>query len=453
MGRLGNAGNAPRTNHSTHPHPSGDDPRISHFCHPHPLELTSLEQALTPTICAGCASPAAGCVYSCKACNYVLDVSCAKMPRRIRHPAHPHSVNLFATPPSKDGPSNCDACGRSSSGFTFYCDPCGFRLHCQCAAKPLTINHRAHPHPLNLVFSPPYEDKGFSCDICGDAGLNHWLYRCAACEFDAHIGCATGGTLQPLARTPTTRQQAPARTPKPQQQAPARTPTPRQQQASPRPSAPLQQASPRPSTPQQQAARRPRTSQQQGPRLPTSQQQGFQRPFAPQQLAPPLSLLPPGLLQPLRPLLPLGLLQPLRPLLPPGLLQPPRPLWTQPPQMNQATQGSNNSVEQQNGEGTGSREQQIGEDTKSEEHHNGEGTESVEHHNDEGDIPDTTGEEDGDVGGSSSAYHWNQDGCDDGSDWMMTQDGGYDESSSVPEDSFGGSDESYEVNMEVTFEL
>ncbi|CAD5174844.1 uncharacterized protein LOC135609120 [Musa acuminata AAA Group] len=452
MGRLGNAGNAPRTNHSTHPHPSGDDPWISHFCHPHPLELTSLEQALTPTICAGCASPAAGCVYSCKACNYVLDVSCAKMPRRIRHPAHPHSVNLFATPPSKDGPSNCDACGRSSSGFTFYCDPCGFRLHCQCAAKPLTINHRTHPHPLNLIFSPPYEDKGFSCDICGDAGLNHWLYRCAACEFDAHIGCATGGTLQPLARTPTTQQQAPARTPKPQQQAPARTPTPRQQQASPRPSAPLQQASPRPSTPQQQAARRPRTSQQQGPRLPTSQQQGFQRPFAPQQLAPPLSLLPPGLLQPLRPLLP-GLLQPLRPLLPPGLLQPPRPLWTQPPQMNQATQGSNNSVEQQNGEGTGSREQQNGEGTKSEEHHNGEGTESVEHHNDEGDIPDTTGEEDGDVGGSSSGYHWNQDGCDDGSDWMMTQDGGYDESSSVPEDSFGGSDESYEVNMEVTFEL
>ncbi|RWW54813.1 hypothetical protein BHE74_00038594 [Ensete ventricosum] len=355
MGRLGNAGNAPRTNHSTHPHhPSGNDPRISHFCHPHPLELTSLEQALTPPICAGCASPASGCVvYSCNACNYLLDVSCAKMPRRIRHPAHPHSLNLFATPPSKEGPSNCDACGRSSSssgGFTFYCDPCGFRLHCQCAAKPLTINHRAHPHPLNLIFSPPYDDKGFSCDICGDAGLNHWLYRCPPCEFDAHIGCATGGTLQPPARTRTTQQQAPARTPTPQQQAPARTPTPRQQQqVSPRPSVPRQQASPRPSTPQQQAAGRPRT--------------------------------------------------------------------------------------------------------ESEEHHNGEGTESDEHHNDEGDIPDTTGEEDGDVGGSSSGYHWNQDGCDDGSDWMMTQDAGYDESSTVPDDSFGGSDESYEVNMEVTFEL
>ncbi|RZR95486.1 hypothetical protein BHM03_00024341 [Ensete ventricosum] len=438
MGRLGNAGNAPRTNHSTHPHhPSGNDPRISHFCHPHPLELTSLEQALTPPICAGCASPVSGCVvYSCNACNYLLDVSCAKMPRRIRHPAHPHSLNLFATPPSKEGPSNCDACGRSSSssssgGFTFYCDPCGFRLHCQCAAKPLTINHRAHPHPLNLIFSPPYDDKGFSCDICGDAGLNHWLYRCPPCEFDAHIGCATGGTLQPPARTRTTQQQAPARTPTPRQQ----------QQVSPRPSAPRQQASPRPSTPQQQAAGRPRTSQQQGPRRPTPQQQGVQRPFSPQQLAPPLALLPPGLLQPLRPLLP------------PGLLQPPRRLWAQPPQMNQPTQGSNNSVEQQNGEATESREQHNGEGTESEEHHNGEGTESDEHHNDEGDIPDTTGEEDGDVGGSSSGYHWNQDGCDDGSDWMMTQDAGYDESSTVPDDSFGGSDESYEVNMEVTFEL
>ncbi|KAM7482901.1 hypothetical protein LguiB_007484 [Lonicera macranthoides] len=46
-------------------------------------------------------------------------------------------------------------------------------------------------HPLDLTFRPPYETKGFSCDICSKIGSKQWLYRCVSCEFDVHMDCAT----------------------------------------------------------------------------------------------------------------------------------------------------------------------------------------------------------------------------------------------------------------------
>lgn len=61
-----------------------------------------------------------------------------------------------------------------------------------CAAKPLTVQHRSHAHALCLTFRNPYESIGFSCDICKKIGSKQWIYRCGACEFDAHLDCATG---------------------------------------------------------------------------------------------------------------------------------------------------------------------------------------------------------------------------------------------------------------------
>ncbi|KAJ8505235.1 hypothetical protein OPV22_006121 [Ensete ventricosum] len=183
----------------------GYDPRINHFSHPHPLELASLQQSLTPPTCAGCTFRASGWAYSCKACNYTLHISCAEMPQRIRHPAHPqHSLTLLTVPTYKEGSFNCDACGRDGAGFSYHCEPCGVDLHSMCASMPLSVSHGAHEHPLSLVFSVPYENNGFSCDLCGGMGSSHWLYRCAMCEFDAHIGCATAKMLQAQPSPPPT---------------------------------------------------------------------------------------------------------------------------------------------------------------------------------------------------------------------------------------------------------
>ncbi|XP_042439304.1 uncharacterized protein DDB_G0284459-like [Zingiber officinale] len=208
MGRLGGGSDSPRTNRAAAA--SGDDPWVTHFGHPHHLQLTPPDPSQPPPICAGCDSRVSGgAYYFCEPCNYALDASCVQMPRRIRHPAHKDSMNIAVG----DAASSCRACGRGSSGFVFLCEPCGYQVHCQCAAKQLTLKHRAHQHALHLVFSPPYEEKVFSCDVCCGAGTDHWLYRCATCDFDIHIECATSaskpaGNLQTATSSRQTEQKA-----------------------------------------------------------------------------------------------------------------------------------------------------------------------------------------------------------------------------------------------------
>ncbi|WOL05972.1 hypothetical protein Cni_G14703 [Canna indica] len=404
MGRLGSGGsNAPKTNRATaQPPPPADDPWIAHFSHPHHLELTSLEQSLTPPICAGCNSRASGVAYSCKPCNYVVDVSCAKMPRRIRHPGHQHSLNILAMPPSKEGPSNCAACGRGSAGFMYRCDPCGYELHCQCAAKPLSVNHRVHPHVLHLVFSPPYEDKVFSCDICDGAGMNHWLYRCAGCDFDAHVGCATAAA----------KQQAPSWPPPKQASS---SPTAVQQQAQQRRRDRQQQASQRIPASQQPRPHRPLAAQQQAPAWPPVHQQGPQR----------------------SPLTIAGLQQP--PLSRRQRRQPPQQQQQQQLQGNQGNQGPNNGGDQQNGEDTKPNATEGGEDEDGSGGSGGSGSSYDYSSHDGGDggsgrIPS---HEDG--GDQGSNWMPIQDGEDDGSNWMLNDEGGDCGSNLMLDSSFAGS--------------
>ncbi|XP_077219624.1 protein VACUOLELESS GAMETOPHYTES-like [Tasmannia lanceolata] len=176
------------------------EPQIQHFSHQHPLELTTLPHTqITSPLCFGCNLKLSGWLYTCKPCNYYLHISCSQLPHLIQHPADPnHALSLLPYPAYPEGYFNCDACGRRGDGFSYHCGRCNFDVHILCASMPLSINHQAHCHTLNLAFFPPYQNKGFSCDICKRLGSNHWLYRCETCEFDAHLGCATAKTM-PLA--------------------------------------------------------------------------------------------------------------------------------------------------------------------------------------------------------------------------------------------------------------
>ncbi|RRT67604.1 hypothetical protein BHM03_00008094 [Ensete ventricosum] len=172
---------------------------VVHFSHPHPLELTSLHQQ-PATTCAGCSRTLSDRAYSCKACGYALHVSCAQMPQRVRHPADAsHSLTLL---PSGGGSFSCNACGADGSAFFYHCGECDLNLHCSCAALPLSVVHAAHLHPLTLFFFPPYENRGFSCDVCGHPGSYQWVYSCAMCGFDAHVGCATAAEEEAQANHP-----------------------------------------------------------------------------------------------------------------------------------------------------------------------------------------------------------------------------------------------------------
>ncbi|KAJ9695451.1 hypothetical protein PVL29_010765 [Vitis rotundifolia] len=148
---------------------------FSHFSHEHPLELTNLWPQ-GHTVCSGCKmSIVAGKdYYTCKPCSYYLHSTCYNLPRLIRHPA------------------DLTACGLRGSGFSYNCSICLVHYHTLCSSMPLTETHRFHPHTLKLEFAPPYSNsKGFWCDICGNLGSDHWLYRCSGCEFDTHLACAT----------------------------------------------------------------------------------------------------------------------------------------------------------------------------------------------------------------------------------------------------------------------
>lgn len=183
------------------------EPYIDHFSHPHPLQLTTIQSQplmnLSIAICSCCSRRFdGGYLYTCRSCSvgqlqggrgFALHAACAQMPPLISHPSHPkHPLSLLPAPPYQGSSTfNCDGCSHSGSGFCYHCSECDFDLHPTCASKPLTTAHPRHDHQLSLEFFPPYDIRGFSCDVCGGTGKNHWLYRCSYCEFDAHLDCAT----------------------------------------------------------------------------------------------------------------------------------------------------------------------------------------------------------------------------------------------------------------------
>ncbi|XP_057497447.1 uncharacterized protein LOC130782189 [Actinidia eriantha] len=181
---------------------SQPDPTIHHFSHPHTLHLTNHQpqQTLALASCSSCKHTVSGCIYTCQSCNYFLHVKCAQMPQKIKHPFHQnHVLSLLPTPTYPEVFFNCHACQKQGNGFSYHCKACKIDLHVLCASMPMTISHQFHQHQLDLVFSPPYHNKSFSCDICKSSGSNHWLYRCGLCGFDAHLTCAT--TKPPIQAT------------------------------------------------------------------------------------------------------------------------------------------------------------------------------------------------------------------------------------------------------------
>ncbi|KAI3811681.1 hypothetical protein L1987_21409 [Smallanthus sonchifolius] len=113
-----------------------------------------------------------------------------------------HDLVLLSSPAYPEGVFKCNACDSNGKGFSYHCPDCQLDLYVVCASMPLLIDQAAHGHKLGLCFRPPYENQGFSCDICKQHGSNQWLYRCDLCEFDAHMKCATTRTTTSKAILP-----------------------------------------------------------------------------------------------------------------------------------------------------------------------------------------------------------------------------------------------------------
>ncbi|KAL5718109.1 hypothetical protein ACHQM5_011047 [Ranunculus cassubicifolius] len=177
------------------------DSSIQHFSHEHQLQLLNIKDQpiLSLVPCAGCNVNPSEWVYVCKPCNFFLDIPCSQNPKVINHPADPnHTFTLLAKPAYPCGEFRCDACGNNGYGFCYNCSICGLDIHTICATMPSTVTHQAHPHRLNLEFSPPYPNKEFHCAFCHRDGSNQWIYCCIPCDFGGHINCATAQTLDKM---------------------------------------------------------------------------------------------------------------------------------------------------------------------------------------------------------------------------------------------------------------
>ncbi|KVI03546.1 uncharacterized protein LOC112512274 [Cynara cardunculus var. scolymus] len=176
----------------------------NHFSHGHPLK--SHAYITRKVTCSACKQGVSGSFYACLSCNFYLHKKCFDLPQTLKHHSdRRHNLVLLSSPAYPEGFFKCNACGTHGNGFSYHCSDCQIDLHTTCALMPPSVNHTAHDHTLGLCFTPPYENQGFSCDICKKPGSNHWLYRCGLCDFDAHMKCAMARTTSrevlPMART------------------------------------------------------------------------------------------------------------------------------------------------------------------------------------------------------------------------------------------------------------
>lgn len=101
--------------------------------------------------CKVCKLYCNGYVYSYVQCEYYIDVTCAFIPEKITHQAHPNHF-LRRIQPKLSNYKTCPACGYNCAinSFSFRCLTCDFEIHSACALLlPQTIRHKYNKHPLN----------------------------------------------------------------------------------------------------------------------------------------------------------------------------------------------------------------------------------------------------------------------------------------------------------------
>ncbi|KAL4636983.1 hypothetical protein ACB092_03G048300 [Castanea dentata] len=216
---------------------------IQHFSHGHDLKLSDYE-VLNNEKCNGCIQAISPPFYSCVNCSFFLHESCARLPRKKRHPLHLHTLTLFPKSPYWQNTFWCDACKRPCNGFTYWCVTCNFDLdipcslisnilthpghehrlllssieskrNCsccdskispifccttcdfaldfKCATLPQIARYKQHEHPFTLCYTAEDDSGEYYCDICEEErDPKHWFYYCANCDYPAHTKCILG---------------------------------------------------------------------------------------------------------------------------------------------------------------------------------------------------------------------------------------------------------------------
>ncbi|KAL4600690.1 hypothetical protein ACB092_11G216500 [Castanea dentata] len=206
---------------------------IKHFSHGHDLKLSG-DEVLNNEKCNGCVN-----------CSFFLHESCAKLPRKKRHPLHQHPLTLLPKPRWNDYSFQCIACNRDDNGFNYNCETCWwisldvscslildilthpghehrlllssieskhncsscdskiypifrcttceFALDFKCATLSKTTRYKLHEHPFTLCYITEDDSGEYYCDICEEErNPKHWFYYCTNCDYPAHTKCILG---------------------------------------------------------------------------------------------------------------------------------------------------------------------------------------------------------------------------------------------------------------------
>ncbi|KAL3737940.1 hypothetical protein ACJRO7_019462 [Eucalyptus globulus] len=175
----------------TRPRKKVEDIKKQHFCHEH--VLTGSEKSEEDRVfCSGCKKQCSGLTYACDTCKFYLHEACSELPREYEHFFHPlHKLTLQ----NSHSGVYCRACEKKCRGFTFSCKECNFHLDVVCAMKvekvtrdpACYIPHFSHGHPLKITD----EEWNTTCLACSKQRLDSGLiYGCKKCRVWLHKSCA-----------------------------------------------------------------------------------------------------------------------------------------------------------------------------------------------------------------------------------------------------------------------
>ncbi|XP_047320386.1 uncharacterized protein LOC124924387 [Impatiens glandulifera] len=171
----------------------GDVPmQIRHPFHPE----HSLSQRTRATYrihrCIACHNrlfPHYSSLYNCNLCNVNIHVMCASIPTNLISEIHDHPLHLRQK--SSSNQIWCIVCGFECQGAYFICGSCEFVVDFSCALLPRKVNNECHVHPLTLTDVQANSDETeFICTACEKPrnGFS-WVYHCEDCEYSAHTNC------------------------------------------------------------------------------------------------------------------------------------------------------------------------------------------------------------------------------------------------------------------------
>ncbi|TYG51524.1 hypothetical protein ES288_D10G264200v1 [Gossypium darwinii] len=137
--------------------------------------------------CNFCNSLTSGFAYTCDKCKVSHCLRCSLLSDMPKCEGHEYRLRRFLS----KNKELCRGCGKSEdNGFT--CKLCNFNLDVACIILPLTAQHSSDVHPFKLTYHEDDDNysEGHYCDICEEErNPKHWFYHCSACNTSAHPKC------------------------------------------------------------------------------------------------------------------------------------------------------------------------------------------------------------------------------------------------------------------------